>query len=114
MDAKRCKDCVYIATFVVAKPIFNMRKVLKMKKLLMAFVLLFPVTVMGENWIDLYKRGEATYVGGLWAVVSIYCVGARYTDDSGVWASGARTTEDGKCLKQIYHALQGDVNYPEG
>ena len=114
MDAKQCKDCVYIATQDVAKLIFNMRKVLRMKKLLMMFVLLFPVTVTAENWIDLYKRGEATYVGGLWAVVSIYCVGARYTDDSGVWASDARNTEDGKCLKQIYHAVQGQVNYPEG
>ena len=80
-----------------------------MKKLMLIVALMMPLTLNAETWLELKARGHGTYIGGLWAVVSIYCVGARYTDDSGVWASGARTTENGKCIKMLYEAVKGNA-----
>lgn len=85
-----------------------------MKKFIFVMLLMFSTSVFAQSWASLVREGNATYVGGYYAAVSYACLRTRYTNDSGLWASGKATIpyEQG-CAMAILYAIIGKVELPQ-
>lgn len=81
-----------------------------MKSVIAIMLLMFAMNVQAQSWASLAKEGNATYVGGYFAVVSYACLKTNYTNDSGVWASGKATIPYEKgCAQGIWDAMLNRV-----